>query len=152
MPDATHLLREAATAMRSLVNDLREDLADNDYWARDSPDATEDEIYAAGADEGLGGEAGAFAASWTPGVALAVADLLDAAAADFDMCERINSCNPGNDGATRILDHPLATAALMMARAYLGGDGGRAPTGAAYAAVDPEPEPAVADKQKAGSR
>lgn len=103
LPNQT--MRRAAVAMRSLVNDLREDLANNDYWACDNPDATEDEIYAYGTDSGLGGEAGAFAASWTPGVALAVADLLDSWT-DVEF-SRPDHC-------------PELPGLLRIARAYLG--------------------------------
>lgn len=66
--------------MRQLVADLRGDMAANDYWACDRPDATEDEIYSAGVADGLGGEAGDFAAAWTPAVALEQAALLEHAA------------------------------------------------------------------------
>jgi hypothetical protein len=113
--------RKAAAKIRTRVADLRDDMATNDYWACDHPDAGEDEIYAAGVVDGLGGEAGDFAGFWTPGVALTVADLLDVAAVDFDMCERINSRDPDNDGKTRVMDHPLAIAALCIARIHLGG-------------------------------
>jgi hypothetical protein len=100
--------------MRSSVNDLREDLTTNDYWACDSPEATEDEIYAYGADDGLGGEAGSFAASWTPGVALAVADWLDAVAAKPEELRDVLGVwsFPTSD--------PEWQAALKTARAYLG--------------------------------
>ena len=115
--------REAAAKARTLVAHLRSDMAANDCWACDHPDAcTEDEIYSDGVEDGLGGDAGAFAASWTLDVALAHAELLDAVADDFDMVERINSRDPDNDGATRVMDHPLATAALVVARAYLKGE------------------------------
>lgn len=115
MPELPHAtLRRAATAMRSLVSNLREDLADNDYWACDNPDATEDEIYAYGTDDGLGGEAGTFAASWTPGVAMAVADWLDAVAAGpEELRDMLGAWTyPESD--------PAWQAALRTARAYLG--------------------------------
>lgn len=122
MPDTpAQTCREAAGVTRSLIAHLRDDMAHNPYWACDRPDATEDEIYADGVEGGLGGDAGTFAASWTPGVALAHAELLEAAAAaDLDMVEQINSRDPDNDGKTRVMDHPLVTAALCVARAYLG--------------------------------
>lgn len=59
-------------------------------------------------------------ASASPQIMLLVADLLDAAAADFDMVERINSRDPDNDGATRVMCHPVSSAALKLARACLG--------------------------------
>lgn len=115
MSELSHAtLRRAAAKMRSLVNDLREDLASNDYWACDHPEATEDEIYAYGVDEGLGGEAGSFAASWTPSVALAVANWLDALAAGPEELRGILGVwsAPTSD--------PEWEAAMRTARAYLG--------------------------------
>lgn len=49
-----------------------------------------------------------------------LADLLDAAAVDMEMCDRINSRDPHNDGKTRVMHHPMASAALAVARAVNG--------------------------------
>jgi hypothetical protein len=81
---AADMCRQAESRIHRLVTDLREDMATNDYWACHHPDATEDEIYAAGVVDGLGGEAGDFAALWTPGRAVAVADVLANAAVLLD--------------------------------------------------------------------
>jgi len=58
--------------------------------------------------------------TWHPGVALVVADMLDAAASDFEWVDRHNAIDPDNDGRTRVMPHHLAVAALKIARAYLG--------------------------------
>lgn len=113
MPELpTVTLRRAAASMRSLANDVCTDLATNSYWACDL-EATEDEIYAHGTDSGLGGAAGTFAAAWTPGVALAVADLLDAVAAKAEELRGILGVwsFPVSD--------PQWDAALKTARAFL---------------------------------
>lgn len=55
-----------------------------------------------------------------PGVGSALAPLLEAAADDMAQCERINSRDPHNDGRTRVLPHPIAAAALAVARQILG--------------------------------
>lgn len=63
------------------------------------------------------------AITMTPTVAALIAartpltKLLEAAADDLAMCDRINSRDPYNDGATRVLPHQLATDALAVARA-----------------------------------
>lgn len=61
--------------------------------------------------------------SYRPELLAALADLMDVAANDFDMVERINSRDPDSDGKTRVMDHPLASAALKIARVYLEGTG-----------------------------
>ena len=117
MPETPNaLILRSAAQIRTLVAELREDLAANDYWSCDHPEATEDEIYAYGVDSGLGGEAGAFAASWTPGVALAVADWLDATAARAEgLYELLGIVStPVND--------PVWDAAARVARACLNGE------------------------------
>lgn len=58
--------------------------------------------------------------AWHPGVALVVADMLEAAADDFEWIGRHNAIDPDDDGRTRIMPHHLAAAALKIARAYLG--------------------------------
>jgi hypothetical protein len=82
--DATQTIRRAAEVMRKTLAELRDEMATGDYWACDHPDATPDEIWTSGVVDGLGGEAGSYAGSWTPTVALLVAGLLDAIAADID--------------------------------------------------------------------
>lgn len=62
----------------------------------------------------------AFIATMHPGVGLELAAALEAAAADFDMCERINSRHPDDPGGTRVVSHPLAGALLEVARRVLG--------------------------------
>lgn len=79
-PIAADMCRRAAARNRKSVADVRDDMATNDYWACDHSEATESEIYTAGVVDGLGGEAGDFAGSWTPSAALATADVLDHAA------------------------------------------------------------------------
>lgn len=48
-----------------------------------------------------------------------LADLLEAAVADFELVDRINSRDPDNDGKTRIMAHPIAQKALAYANAIL---------------------------------
>lgn len=74
-------MRLAAARIRQAVAEARDDLATNDYWACDHPDATEAEIWTYGVECGLGGEAGTLAGMLTPDAAEAVADWLDATAA-----------------------------------------------------------------------
>lgn len=62
------------------------------------------------------------AAAMHPGVGLALADLLEHAAKDFEMCERQNSRDPYNDGKTRVLPHHIAASALVLARALFGAE------------------------------
>lgn len=54
-----------------------------------------------------------------PAVAEGVYASLEAAADDAEMCDRINARDPDNPGKTRVMYHPLATAALTVARALL---------------------------------
>lgn len=92
MTDAAETLRRAAAQMRATATD--------EHWP-DEPTA-------------------AHMPAWHPGVALVVADMLDAGADDFEWVERHNAIDPDNDGRTRIMPHHLAVAALKIARAYLG--------------------------------
>lgn len=46
-----------------------------------------------------------------------LADVLTAAAADFEMVNRINSRDPHNDGKTRVMAHPIAERAFAYATA-----------------------------------
>ncbi|HTJ70325.1 MAG TPA: hypothetical protein VL551_22500, partial [Actinospica sp.] len=74
-------LRRAAEKLRAVANDALRDIPMNEYWeARHHPDCTEDELYRAGVENGLGGPAGVLAGACTPGVMLLVADWLDAEA------------------------------------------------------------------------
>ena len=49
-----------------------------------------------------------------------IAALLEAAAADVEMCDRQNSHRPDLDGKTRILPHALVGPAAVLARKILG--------------------------------
>ncbi len=49
-----------------------------------------------------------------------IAALLEAAAADVEMCDRQNSYHPDNPGKTRILPHALVGPAAILARKILG--------------------------------
>lgn len=101
MPEATNMISGAAAEIRHLVADLRRDMHSNRYWRHEAV-LTESETYRLGVDNGLGGEAGAFAASWTPEVALAVAAWLDTRSVVED---------PQSEDWRH---------ALLVARAYLG--------------------------------
>lgn len=117
MPELpSNTMRLAADRIRQAVAGVREDLADNDYWACDHPDATEAEIYTSGVECGLGGEAGTFAGMWTPEAGVAVADWLDAVAANAEELRHLLGIysEPVND--------PVWNAAVAVAQALRGDD------------------------------
>jgi hypothetical protein len=109
-------MRTAAARIRRAVADVREDLADNDYWACDNPDVTEAEVYASGVECGLGGEAGDFAGMWTPDAAVSVADWLDATAAKAEELRALLGVWSAPVG------DPVWDAAVATARALRGDD------------------------------
>lgn len=49
------------------------------------------------------------------------ATLLDQAADEVDMCERMNSRDPDNDGKTRVMVRPIVGPALALARLICAG-------------------------------
>lgn len=57
----------------------------------------------------------AYIAVMHPGVGSALADTLEAAADDAEMCDRINNRQPDNDGATRVMYLPTTGRALTVA-------------------------------------
>lgn len=109
-------LRDAAEALRCGAKAVQHDIKTEPYWQGLQPA----DAWEIGIKNALGGHPGIFAATFTPEVALALGAWLDDAASDLDMCERINSRDPYNDGKTRVLPHHLVTGALAVARQILG--------------------------------
>lgn len=112
MPElAVNTLRRAAVRMRADVQRILDEMDRRpDYW---DPALDDTAAYSQGVDGGLGGPAGTLAASWHPGVALAVAEWLDATAAKS---EELN----GLLGViTQPVGDPVWDAAVQVARAYL---------------------------------
>lgn len=54
-----------------------------------------------------------------PGVAESMAQILELAAKDLEMCDRQNSVDPDNSGKTRILPMSFTGPAVKLARAIL---------------------------------
>jgi hypothetical protein len=113
MPETADLIRRAAVKMRHDVQRLLDEIDRRPaYWGESLGDT---EAYRAGVEDGLGGPAGHYAAAWHPGVALAVADLLDA------VVDEIVSTLEDHDDVIPFGRWPAAwTAALTLGRAYLG--------------------------------
>lgn len=114
MPPEVELLRDAAREMRMRANAATagpwESLDDGDRlvaW-RTTPEGFDDDFEYV-VDEPIGNAANAeHIASWHPAVALAVADLLEAAVGEFW------------DGEPQWTDCPVAQRAVRIAQAYLG--------------------------------
>lgn len=138
MPDQT-----PATELRTAADKLRQAAAAADEtnaapWTTvkpsSNPGSTRAFVFDANGDRiacgsSMGGRAGApwiaevtaaYIALMHPGVGLALADLFDDAAGDFEMCERQNSRDPHNEWKTRIMPHHMAGSALKLARQLLG--------------------------------
>lgn len=85
VPVPSAVLRSTSVTIRADVAAMHHEMSNNGYWRSDEPDS--DRVYTLGVLNGLGGAAGVLAGQFTPGVALAVADLLDLVASFADDCE-----------------------------------------------------------------
>lgn len=103
-----NLLREAATRMRQLAVAANTDDARRPYGMDISPVPTAE--WGVLVENYLGGEIGQHCASWHPAVALAVAEMLGAAAGCYVQDE---------DTGVAWTDCPMAAATVAIARAYL---------------------------------
>lgn len=101
------VLRATAAEIRADVATMHSEMGSNTYWRSGEPDP--DRVYTLGVENGLGGAAGVLAGRFTPGVALAVADLLSTAADVYDFCQARRYPEPRGD---------LYLAALELCRVY----------------------------------